>query len=494
MSISGLCSARLKSPRSKGVFGRLLKGVMAVVAIVVVSVALGGVSAKAASTPAIDVWWPVNGAAVNGTQPFKAVLEGVDVNSYYMFWEVDGGRYNVMPTNNQDSPHKEADVDLSGWNWESSGNYEVTFIAQDLQGQEITRTSVSIHVQNGTVTQASTPVTEAPAASAPTPAVTSAPAPVQISASSDPTIQVGVPTNGATVNGTEQFQASLADTNPDSYYMFWEVGTGQYNQMATNGPGKSAFVNVSSWNWEPSGDYEITFVAQNLQGQEIARTSVSIHVENGTVAQASMPVTPAPAASAPTPAVASAPAADVSTNNNIGSGQASTPVSGSDVFAGAKFYVDPDSLAASAVSTLQGSDPLGASLIDTIAQQSTGVWFGDWDANVENDVNAAVTAAANTDSVPLLVAYNIPDRDCGGYSAGGATDAAQYAQWIQQFAAGIDGRKAAVVLEPDSLSVTSCLSASQLQERFAMLSSAVNVLKAAGASVYIEQYVTKCVT
>jgi endoglucanase len=59
--------------------------------------------------------------------------------------------------------------------------------------------------------------------------------------------------------------------------------------------------------------------------------------------------------------------------------------------------------------------------------------------------------AALTNTVPVLVSYDIPYRDCGGLSAGGALDTASYEAWIDAFAAGIGNRQAVVILEPDSL-------------------------------------------
>jgi endoglucanase len=57
------------------------------------------------------------------------------------------------------------------------------------------------------------------------------------------------------------------------------------------------------------------------------------------------------------------------------------------------------------------------------------------------------------DRVPVVVAYNVPYRDCAQYSAGGAADTAAYEAWIDGFASGIGSAKAVVVLEPDSLGI-----------------------------------------
>jgi endoglucanase len=66
-------------------------------------------------------------------------------------------------------------------------------------------------------------------------------------------------------------------------------------------------------------------------------------------------------------------------------------------------------------------------------------------------VEKAVALADAQRAVAVLVAYNIPGRDCGGLSAGGALTTAEYKAWIDGFAAGIGQHKAVVILEPDGL-------------------------------------------
>jgi endoglucanase len=72
-----------------------------------------------------------------------------------------------------------------------------------------------------------------------------------------------------------------------------------------------------------------------------------------------------------------------------------------------------------------------------------------------SEVSATVTATlreANAQrALPVLVLYNIPGRDCGSYSAGGAEDTADYETWINAIAAAIGRQKVLIVLEPDSL-------------------------------------------
>ncbi|MFJ7303221.1 glycoside hydrolase family 6 protein [Streptomyces sp. NPDC099088] len=66
-------------------------------------------------------------------------------------------------------------------------------------------------------------------------------------------------------------------------------------------------------------------------------------------------------------------------------------------------------------------------------------------------VRAATTAVARQDRAALFVACNIPHRDCGRYSAGGAADAEAYRRWIGQVADALAGSRALVVLEPDAI-------------------------------------------
>ncbi len=94
----------------------------------------------------VSVWWPTGGANVSGVQPFKARIDDRDLSSYQMFWQVDGDRLNDMYDSDQDAPHKEAMVDLSGWSWRENGPYTITFVAKDSNGTTIGQKSVQITV------------------------------------------------------------------------------------------------------------------------------------------------------------------------------------------------------------------------------------------------------------------------------------------------------------------------------------------------------------
>ncbi|MEX0869985.1 MAG: hypothetical protein WDZ39_00975 [Candidatus Spechtbacterales bacterium] len=95
----------------------------------------------------LNTWWPTDGATISGVQPFKAILEGQDVSSYLMFWQVDGDRLNEMRDSFEEWPHKRADVDVSGWSWRDSGPYAVNFVAKTLSGTTIAERLVNIFVR-----------------------------------------------------------------------------------------------------------------------------------------------------------------------------------------------------------------------------------------------------------------------------------------------------------------------------------------------------------
>ena len=103
---------------------------------------------------------------------------------------------------------------------------------------------------------------------------------------------------------------------------------------------------------------------------------------------------------------------------------------------------------------ISDGDKASADLIRAMIKTPQAVWFtAGTPKSVRQDVRATVTRAAAKRSVPVLVAYNVPFRDCAQFSAGGATTRAEYEAWIDGFAAGIGNRRAIVILEPDGLGI-----------------------------------------
>lgn len=170
-----------------------------------------------------------------------------------------------------------------------------------------------------------------------------------------------------------------------------------------------------------------------------------------------------------------------------GSEDGDVVISAPSLLVGARVWRNADSPARRQADAWRSSRPGDAQLMDRIAAQPIAQWIGGWTTDVRSHVRTIVSVAASEGMVPVFVAYNIPNRDCGGYSASGAQSSASgYRTWIREVAAGLSGGRAVVVLEPDAVAQMTCLSADGQAERLALLRDAVSMLKAAGAAVYID--------
>jgi endoglucanase len=162
-----------------------------------------------------------------------------------------------------------------------------------------------------------------------------------------------------------------------------------------------------------------------------------------------------------------------------------------------RFFVPPPSDGApqQILALLKSGDGRDAALIGEMEATPRAVWFDSGTpAQVQQQVRQTMAEAAAERAVPVLVAYDIPGRDCAQYSAGGALSQAAYQAWISGFAQGIGSRQAVVILEPDALGnlPSDCgLPASSYPftdaERIAELQYAVGALEQdPGAHVYLD--------
>lgn len=150
-------------------------------------------------------------------------------------------------------------------------------------------------------------------------------------------------------------------------------------------------------------------------------------------------------------------------------------------------YVDPTTPAATQVDdwVAQGR-PADADALLGLSGRAVPLWLTGGDGT-RSTVAGYTARAAAVGSLPLFVADNIPDRDCGSSSGGGAADAGEYRDWVASVAAGLGGTASIVVLEPDAIShqLTGCAEAAA-GNRYDLLSGAVDAFTAAGARVYID--------
>jgi endoglucanase len=174
----------------------------------------------------------------------------------------------------------------------------------------------------------------------------------------------------------------------------------------------------------------------------------------------------------------------IAPNNSVQSASAS-------VDSGSKFpggiFVPHSSSALTAAASMQSQGQMTSAAIDRqIAAQPTAIWLGDWYSNTQlaAEVGTVLGQARSDGKTPVFVTYAIPNRDCGGYSAGGLT-ATSYASWIQTLADSIRGSNAVVIEEPDALAgLSSCQT--DAYATTSLLYNSTKALAATGATVYLD--------
>ena len=119
-----------------------------------------------------------------------------------------------------------------------------------------------------------------------------------------------------------------------------------------------------------------------------------------------------------------------------------------------RFYVPPPDAGAvqQVIDLLKKRDAIDALRVGALVAQGHAVWFtSGTPQQVQKQVRQTMEGAALERAVAVLVVYDVPFRDCGQYSAGGARNTADYLAWIDGVAKGIGNGKAVVIVEPDGL-------------------------------------------
>lgn len=146
---------------------------------------------------------------------------------------------------------------------------------------------------------------------------------------------------------------------------------------------------------------------------------------------------------------------------------------------GKNLFVKPSPRVLALIESWNVSRPDDALTISKTTNIATAQWFTEDNGNSISDVSSIMQNANESNAVPVLVAYNIPLRDCNSFSQGGANSSEEYIEWITEFASRIDTNEAVVILEPDALPNIDCalLSSSNKVQRLELLSQAVNILR-----------------
>jgi endoglucanase len=147
--------------------------------------------------------------------------------------------------------------------------------------------------------------------------------------------------------------------------------------------------------------------------------------------------------------------------------------------------IKPDHAAKRQVARLRSrGDRVDAQLISAMIHTPQATWLdGGSPHQVRQQTKRVVQPAKRT--VPVLVMYNVPGRDCSQYSSGGAGSDAAYRAWVDGVVAGLRQAHAIVLIEPDGLAnlPSDCPSAYPGQDIDALTAQRVADIKYAAEQV-----------
>lgn len=420
----------------------------------------------------ISVLWPQSGVVLTDQHHFMAYVPDRALGTYNLYWKLNNGTWVEMEDSFDEIPHKALDVDTE--NWESVvGEYKVEFIAKDARnGGVLGRTSVvakSADTQEGSffgrMFAAAGAVGKSKQSS------------LEGFLSSD--MSVDWVTEGTKDMYDQEFEITVSGFSSDKYYMFWQVGSSAYNRVfSETGAGVVATINFDSWDWREDGPYELSFVLQDQDGKEVGRKKFNIYrfavngeeyvattesaVVSGVVEEEEELEVPTELPETPQ----ERPEDEI--NEDIVAVNATTVN-----LQGKELYIPRNKAADVMLST---SSVALDTLLGFIADESQGIWLT---GNTLSDTGRVLTAMsnANADELPVFVLYSIPSRDCGSHSAGGSRGAQEYLAWVEGVAQAASSGEAIFIVEPDALTHTSCLSATEIVERLELVQNAVKILK-----------------
>jgi endoglucanase len=145
----------------------------------------------------------------------------------------------------------------------------------------------------------------------------------------------------------------------------------------------------------------------------------------------------------------------------------------------AQLYAHPDQRLYATAAQLreEGHTALAAALV-AIARTPAAFWAAGQQGEMQ-EVRQVTEAGMKAHAIPVIVAYNVPDRDvCGKFSGTSGPGGPGYMTWINQLAAAIGSGQDIVIVEPDAVPdlVRGCLSPAQSAERYQLLSYAMSRL------------------
>ena len=109
-----------------------------------------------------------------------------------------------------------------------------------------------------------------------------------------------------------------------------------------------------------------------------------------------------------------------------------------------------------------------------IFKQPQAFWYGDVGKPLTKSIKRLLKRAEPT--LPYFVLYNIPNRDIGQHSKGGAGNDDRYLEYVREFAEGIGENSPIIIYEPDALPHSTLLSEEEQEWRLDLMKKGLQLL------------------
>ena len=128
-------------------------------------------------------------------------------------------------------------------------------------------------------------------------------------------------------------------------------------------------------------------------------------------------------------------------------------------------------------------------LASKIFEHPVSFWYGERNGKEMEKIDYSLQRLLRRTypQLPVLVVYNMPNRDIGQYSKGGAKTRESYLNFLKSFADGIGKNKPILIYEPDSLVHTTEMSKEDSEARLSLMKEGLQVLtNNCNALIYID--------
>ena len=442
--------------------------------------------------PTLSVVWPAQGGVLSFEQLFQVDLTDTErpPGRYRVTWSVDGGVHTGELDHTKGSRFS-ATVDVRMWDWKRDGRYPVEFVVRDERDRAVARRSVSVFTYERSIERAGSEATATDSAlrdrSLQGASVISSRSTRQPSASAAENaraLSVEIEQPEWSDGSSTVFIFKSDRYTPENSIALWKSSGGSTHVVSGNSTSKDYRVQIdfSGWRWMGDGPYHLIFSLLSEDGsREVARDEWQMvrHTDEDGEKMEFIHVASSSEEVDRSEIVSRSP-----TEESPVSGEPSLSVRMSQLPQRPLYSPQKPAVERSIEQTATAEE---RGLLRSIRDRSASVWLNG-DGHDSNEALGRMVADADTrGAVPVFVLYNIPNRDCGSHSSGGAAHAEDYRRWIDRIGGALRETEAIFIVEPDALAQLNCLPGSDREERLALIRYAAETIGALPRShVYID--------